>query len=109
MRTDYPDPEHAAAAGAAPRLRRSVAICAVFVATLVLVWLVGLLPGVELGGFGVVPRETSGLWGVLTAPFVHADFAHLASNALPLLIAGTTLLYLYPDSSRFVVPEKKTS
>jgi membrane associated rhomboid family serine protease len=104
MRTDYPDPEHAAASGAAPRFRRAAAVSIVFVATLVLVWLVGLLPGVELGSFGVIPREVSGLWGVLTAPFVHADYAHLASNALPLLIAGTTLLYLYPDSARFVLP-----
>lgn len=104
MRTDYPDPGHADAAGAAPRLRRSAAICAVFVATLALVWLVGLLPGVDLGRFGVIPREAAGLWGVLTAPLVHGDFAHLASNALPLLVAGTTLLYLYPDSSRFVLP-----
>jgi membrane associated rhomboid family serine protease len=44
------------------------------------------------------------LWGVLTAPLVHVDFAHLASNALPLLVAGTALLYLYPNSSRFVLP-----
>ncbi|MCC6193946.1 MAG: rhomboid family intramembrane serine protease [Burkholderiales bacterium] len=102
MHVHLPDPEHGT--GAAPHFRRSVAVASVFVATLVLVWLVGLVPGVDLGRFGVIPREASGLWGILTAPMVHADFAHLASNALPLLIAGTLLLHLYPDSSRFVLP-----
>ena len=42
--------------------------------------------------------------GILVAPLLHGDVAHLASNALPLLIAGTALLYLYPDSSRFLLP-----
>jgi membrane associated rhomboid family serine protease len=104
MRTEYADPAHVAEAGAPTRFRRCAGVAGVFVATLVMVWLVGLLPGVDLGRFGLAPRAAWGLIGVLTAPLLHADFAHLASNALPLLVAGTALLYLYPDSSRLVVP-----
>lgn len=104
MRSEYPDPDHAAAAGALPRLRRSAWIAACFVGVLAAIHLVGLLPGLDLGRFGVHPRELSGLTGVLTAPLVHGDFAHLVSNALPLLLAGTGLLYLYPDSARYVLP-----
>ncbi|GAA1104003.1 MULTISPECIES: rhomboid family intramembrane serine protease [Pseudonocardia] len=36
----------------------------------------------------IYPRSTEGLTGVLTAPLVHDDWAHLAANSLPFLIFG---------------------
>jgi membrane associated rhomboid family serine protease len=59
--------------------------------------------GVELIGLAVVPRELFGLIGVLTAPLIHGDFAHLISNSLPVLFLGTGLLYLYPRSAPIVL------
>jgi membrane associated rhomboid family serine protease len=44
--------------------------------------------GLQLDRFGIVPRRTEGLWGVLWAPFLHADFRHLAANTLPLFVLG---------------------
>ena len=41
---------------------------------------------------------------MIAAPLLHGDLAHLVSNVVPLLVGGTLLLYLYPDSSRFVLP-----
>ena len=70
-------------------------------------WLIQLLDsGLDLApeGFGVRPRELAGLIGIVFAPLVHADFAHLFSNSLPLIVAGTAMLYLYPQSSRRVLP-----
>jgi membrane associated rhomboid family serine protease len=55
------------------------------------VWAVGLanwLLGRTLERHGVVPRTLDGLDGIVWAPFLHADLAHLASNTLPLLVLG---------------------
>ena len=42
--------------------------------------------------FGLQPRTVSGLWGVLTQPFLHESWRHLASNSLPVLGIGWVLL-----------------
>jgi len=42
--------------------------------------------------FGLRPRQTGGLWGVLTQPFLHTGNAQLISNTFPVLIIGWTLL-----------------
>ena len=41
-----------------------------------------------------------GLLGILFAPLLHADFAHVFGNAVPLVVLGTAMLYLYPQSAR---------
>lgn len=42
--------------------------------------------------FGIEPRSLHGLIGVLTAPLLHASWAHLLSNLVPLLIFGFLIL-----------------
>ncbi len=37
---------------------------------------------------GIRPHSISGLWGILFAPFLHGNFAHLLANTLPLLTLG---------------------
>lgn len=62
-------------------------------------WVVHLfqaLTGVELGTFGVYPRDISGLRGILLSPLIHADFRHLLSNTVPLFLLTVTLLAFYP-------------
>jgi membrane associated rhomboid family serine protease len=41
---------------------------------------------------GVVPRKVSGLVGIITAPFVHANLAHLAANLPPFIVLGALVL-----------------
>jgi len=41
-----------------------------------------------LNGLGIVPRQVSGLRGILFAPFLHGDFNHLLANTIPFLILG---------------------
>jgi membrane associated rhomboid family serine protease len=72
-----------------------------------LLWLIQLLNwglDLDLGRFGVRPRELAGLAGILFAPLIHSGFSHLAANTLPLLVLGTGMLYLYPSSCVKVVP-----
>ncbi|WP_419480927.1 rhomboid family intramembrane serine protease [Dokdonella sp.] len=63
-------------------------------------WLLGWSPG-ELG---IRPRDPAGLVGILTAPFAHADFAHLMSNTLPMGVLATLTLYSYPRAARIALP-----
>ncbi|MDP6451929.1 MAG: rhomboid family intramembrane serine protease [SAR202 cluster bacterium] len=38
--------------------------------------------------FGIVPRTTEGLRGILLWPFLHAGFGHVISNTLPMAVLG---------------------
>jgi membrane associated rhomboid family serine protease len=44
--------------------------------------------GGALLSFGIHPRTVQGLWGILAAPFLHANLAHLVSNTVPLALLG---------------------
>ncbi len=60
-----------------------------------LCWLVFVVNNLILHGqlsqYGIVPRYLPGLRGLLTAPFLHASFAHIAANTLPLVILGAII------------------
>lgn len=98
------DPLHVASPQAKSDFQASWILAVAFVAVLGIVFVANDMLGLGLGRFGVQPRTLPGLFGVLAAPLLHADFMHLVSNALPLAIAGTALLFLYPDASRIVLP-----
>jgi membrane associated rhomboid family serine protease len=51
---------------------------------------------------GIRPRTLSGLWGILFAPFLHGDFAHLIANTVPLVSLGW-LVMLRKTSDWFIV------
>jgi membrane associated rhomboid family serine protease len=73
----------------------------------VLLWLIHLMNwGMDLDPWplGVRPREWSGLLGIVTAPLVHSDFAHLFANSVPLATVGAAMLFLYPHSTLRVLP-----
>ncbi|MEM9895846.1 MAG: rhomboid family intramembrane serine protease [Bacteroidota bacterium] len=52
--------------------------------------------GFDLGYLGINPRSISGLVGIIAAPFIHGNSAHLISNTLPILFLGASLFYFYP-------------
>lgn len=41
--------------------------------------------------FGIRPRATEGLDGIVLSPFLHDGFGHLIANSVPLLILGVTI------------------
>jgi len=104
MLFDIPDPAYTSSERSRANFRLAFKIALGFVA---LIWLVQLWNwglGLELERFGVRPREWAGLPGILFAPLLHSGFGHLAANSLPLLILGTGMLYLYPNSALKVIP-----
>lgn len=46
----------------------------------------------NLESAGVEPRTTDGLWGILFAPILHGDWAHLTANTVPLIVLGFLVL-----------------
>ena len=53
---------------------------------------VNTLLGGALLQFGIVPRTTDGLIGILVAPFLHANMNHLLSNTVSFLLFGWMVL-----------------
>ncbi|WP_299167439.1 rhomboid family intramembrane serine protease [uncultured Arthrobacter sp.] len=86
----------------AKRAKSGLTAVVVFVALLWAVHLVNTATGFFLIRLlGIVPREVEGLDGVLFAPLLHADFGHLFSNTLPLLVLG--FLAFLEGARRFAV------
>jgi len=57
----------------------------------------------HLAVLGIHPLSPDGLLGIITAPFIHSGFEHLASNTPPLLIVGTGLFYFYKEIALRVI------
>lgn len=54
--------------------------------------------------FGLRPRSLGGLLGIITGPWLHASWGHLLSNAIPLGVGFSLMLYLYPHASVRALP-----
>jgi membrane associated rhomboid family serine protease len=72
--------------------RAFVAMCA-FVPVLFVIELVDMQLDHRLDwAGGIKPRVITGLDGILFAPLLHAGFAHLVANSVPLILMGTFVL-----------------
>lgn len=81
-----------------PSIRSSLEIASAFVACLWLIHLAEVIFNCDLFLFGVFPRTTDGLIGILSAPLIHGSWQHLMGNTLPTLLLGSAILYGYPKS-----------
>ena len=52
-----------------------------------------VIAGHQLDQYGIEARETEGLDGILTAPFLHVGFGHLLSNTIPFVIMGLLIAF----------------
>lgn len=74
--------------------RTLVAVQAIllFVGLLYAVELLDTILANRLDGAGVRPRDAEGLDGIVFAPLLHAGWAHLAANTVPLFVFGFLIL-----------------
>lgn len=75
--------------------------CAILwpLALLAVIWLVFLLEQAtnsEWFIYGINPRQTYALRGILTTPFLHGSWAHLLSNSAPFLVLMAMIIFFYP-------------
>src|SRR5262245_23716053 len=104
MLVDIPDPAWTSSERSRKNFRLAARIAAGFIALLWFIQISSFGLDLDLGRFGVRPRELAGLPGILLAPLLHSGFSHLATNTLPLFVLGTGMLYLYPNSSLKLIP-----
>src|SRR5688500_19670304 len=72
---------------------RGLALVVGMVALMWLVEVVDLVAG-DIDSAGIRPRDTDGLVGIVLAPFLHGNFAHLLGNTVPFLILGAVILLI---------------
>jgi len=66
------------------------------VAIVAVMWLVEVINSVDSGALdadGIYPRNVGRLWGVLSAPFLHAGFTHLIDNTIPFVFMGAIIAF----------------
>lgn len=104
MQLHVPDPAYTGSAQSRAHFRLAVRLALGFVAVLWLIhgmhWAMDLDPA----PFGIAPRQLAGAPGILLAPLVHSDFAHLLANSAPLAVVGSAMLYLYPAGALKTLP-----
>ena len=67
-----------------------------------ILWLIHIVSfsfQIDMTRMGVLPRNLLGLLGIITSPLIHADFSHLISNTIPLIILGGIIFSFYPKLS----------
>ena len=99
-----PDPAYTNTVQTRAHLRLAVRLATGFVVLLWLIQLINALFDVDPDPFGVRPRALAGIAGIFFAPLVHTGFEHLIANTLPLLVLGSAMLYLYPQSALRALP-----
>jgi membrane associated rhomboid family serine protease len=65
-----------------------------FILVLYAVYLISIF--IPITKFGIVPRTSYGLVGIITAPFLHGSLRHLVSNTIPLLVFLFMMNHFYP-------------
>ncbi len=61
---------------------------------LAIMWIVQFVQSVlwiDLGSYGILPRDFHGSLGILLAPWIHHGWWHLINNSVPFLILGTLI------------------
>lgn len=65
-----------------------IALLAAIVALMWIVEVINTISGNGLDGDGIWTRNFDHLWGIFTAPFIHASFQHLIDNTIPFVFMG---------------------
>lgn len=81
----------------------SLAIPALLVTLMWVVKVAEMAFSIDLSPWGLVPRTTHGLIGILTLPFLHGSWEHLLTNTSAVLVLGTALYYCYPTLANRVM------
>jgi membrane associated rhomboid family serine protease len=86
--TIAPSPPSRSPAGKRKAQIEGVQLLAAIVAVMWLVEVVNALDSNRLTADGIYARNVDHLWGVLTAPFIHASWQHLIGNTVPFVFMG---------------------
>jgi membrane associated rhomboid family serine protease len=74
--------------------RQGISLLVAIVALMWLIEIVNTLDSNALDSDGIYPRNIGRLWGIVTAPFLHASFQHLIDNTIPFVFMGLIIALL---------------
>jgi membrane associated rhomboid family serine protease len=77
---------------------------AVLAGVVVLMWFIeaiNTLDSNHLDSDGILPRSIDHVWGIFTAPFIHASWQHLIANTVPFVFMG--LIIALQGAKRFAL------
>jgi membrane associated rhomboid family serine protease len=77
-------------------MKKSFVISLMIVAAMWAVFIVNQIVVIDFNHFGIVPRNSSGIKGILFAPFLHGSTEHIMSNTIPMFILTLVLFWMYP-------------
>lgn len=69
-------------------------------AVVAVMWIVKIAEyytGSDFSELGIMPLTAKGLIGIVTAPFIHADFGHLIANTIPMFVSLSIIFYFYRE------------
>jgi membrane associated rhomboid family serine protease len=104
MALNKPDPRFTQSKRARSNFMLALKLSLIFIGILWMIFIFDAVFGLRLARFGLRPGSIPGIVGIFTAPLLHGGFEHLLSNTLPMFIAMTATLYLYPKSALRVIP-----
>jgi membrane associated rhomboid family serine protease len=81
--------------------RQNLTFVVVLIGSILAVYLLEFVAPEELLSHGLVPRTERGLMGIVTMPFLHANFSHLSGNLISLVILLAFMLVFH--SKRMIV------
>lgn len=83
-------------------LSKKVYNCILLVALIWLVFGLDFIIPYQFTNLGIIPREISGMWGIVCAPFLHVNLTHIISNTFPLFVLTLMLLIFYEKQAFWV-------
>ncbi len=84
--------------------KRNISLLATFY-LIVIIWAIfGIqsLFHLHFERFGILPRTKEGLWGIVLAPFLHANLEHITYNTVALFILSFILALLKPRAGIWI-------
>jgi membrane associated rhomboid family serine protease len=67
---------------------QGVVLLAAIVGVMWIVEIINAIDSYALDSDGIYPRDVGRIWGVATAPFLHASWQHLIDNSIPFVFMG---------------------
>ncbi|MEO7175584.1 MAG: rhomboid family intramembrane serine protease, partial [Saprospiraceae bacterium] len=67
----------------------------IIVLSLWVIYVIEILTRLDVGYYGIYPRQILGLKGILTSPLIHGSWSHLINNSIPLFVLLCIIFYFF--------------
>jgi membrane associated rhomboid family serine protease len=72
---------------------QGVVLLAAIVGVMWIVEIINVIDSYALDSDGIYPRNVERIWGIATAPFLHASWQHLIDNTIPFVFMGLIIAW----------------